>query len=200
MPLLVRLSCTERAICPESGGGALLLWARGAEHALQPRRLELPQAVRPRSGLRPQVPQPLPRWALPSLLPRRCASPPVDLVELSTFSMPCLSLCCLVLTRLLRPFWCSRWVREAANTSFSAATLTQAAVWYAGQHSCRCGAEQRKLPCTQRDWQCARVCGKSLGCGRHTCQETCHAGACASCPLQGPRSCPCGKVSSSGVP
>lgn len=37
------------------------------------------------------------------------------------------------------------------------------------------------------------MCGKPLGCGRHSCQEVCHAGKCSPCALAGPKACPCGK-------
>ena len=63
--------------------------------------------------------------------------------------------------------------------------------------SCHCGAETQKLPCSQRDFQCDRVCGKVLACGRHKCENVCHDGSCGGCPMEGPRLCPCGKVSES---
>ena len=41
--------------------------------------------------------------------------------------------------------------------------------------------------------QCTRVCGKPLDCGRHCCEQVCHAGPCGPCKLAGPKACPCGK-------
>ena len=65
----------------------------------------------------------------------------------------------------------------------------------AGKHSCLCGHETAEVACQDLPFQCGQVCGRQLDCGRHTCQEVCHKGDCGLCPLQGPRSCPCGKVS-----
>lgn len=42
--------------------------------------------------------------------------------------------------------------------------------------------------------QCTRVCGKPLDCGRHHCEQVCHAGPCGGCRLAGPKACPCGKT------
>ncbi|KAL4428037.1 hypothetical protein ABPG75_002126 [Micractinium tetrahymenae] len=59
---------------------------------------------------------------------------------------------------------------------------------------CRCGAEAQQLPCSQQGvFQCTRVCGKPLDCGRHGCEQVCHAGKCSPCALAGPKACPCGK-------
>ncbi len=63
--------------------------------------------------------------------------------------------------------------------------------------SCHCGAETQTLPCSQRDFRCDRACGKVLACGRHKCEKVCHDGSCGGCPMEGPRLCPCGKVSGS---
>jgi hypothetical protein len=63
-----------------------------------------------------------------------------------------------------------------------------------GPLPCRCGAEARVLPCHERGFQCARVCGARLACGRHSCERTCHSGPCGACPSEGRRTCPCGKV------
>ena len=63
--------------------------------------------------------------------------------------------------------------------------------------SCHCGAETQTLPCSLRDFRCDRVCGKVLACGRHKCEKVCHDGSCGGCPMEGPRLCPCGKVSGS---
>lgn len=63
-----------------------------------------------------------------------------------------------------------------------------------GMWSCACGAEQRQLPCQERHFQCTRVCGKVLPCGRHKCDQVCHAGSCGGCLFEGQRCCPCGKT------
>eukprot|EP00873_Tetraselmis_striata_P026513 jgi/Tetstr1/446777/TSEL_034264.t1 len=62
------------------------------------------------------------------------------------------------------------------------------------EHPCECGAETRRAPCSGRRWTCGRVCGAALDCGRHACQQGCHAGACGPCELVGARRCPCGKA------
>lgn len=52
------------------------------------------------------------------------------------------------------------------------------------------------MPCSERPLRCGRVCGQLLPCGRHRCTQTCHQpGECSACPNEGPRTCPCGKVS-----
>ncbi|EFN58119.1 hypothetical protein CHLNCDRAFT_34551 [Chlorella variabilis] len=61
--------------------------------------------------------------------------------------------------------------------------------------SCLCGAEVAQLPCSQQElFKCPRVCGKLLDCGRHHCEEVCHAGTCGPCKLAGPKACPCAKT------
>ncbi|XP_066250881.1 NF-X1-type zinc finger protein NFXL1 [Euwallacea similis] len=59
---------------------------------------------------------------------------------------------------------------------------------------CMCGSQQKLRDCSSPIWQCEKVCGKLLDCGKDTCQEICHAGVCDSCPLSKPRTCPCGKT------
>jgi len=43
---------------------------------------------------------------------------------------------------------------------------------------------------------CGNVCGRSLDCGHHECDRSCHVGPCDGCLLQPDRvtSCPCGKT------
>lgn len=65
--------------------------------------------------------------------------------------------------------------------------------------SCECGARTAAVPCADEVFRCGRVCNRQLACGRHTCDVECHAGACGDCALTGPRRCPCGKVSHSGL-
>eukprot|EP00884_Botryococcus_braunii_P007472 jgi/Botrbrau1/16726/Bobra.0276s0006.1 len=69
----------------------------------------------------------------------------------------------------------------------------------AGKHVCECGSEERTVACSQRVFQCGRVCGKELPCGRHKCERVCHSGACGDCPLSAARTCPCGKVTYSAL-
>jgi NF-X1-type zinc finger protein NFXL1 len=58
----------------------------------------------------------------------------------------------------------------------------------------------RRVPCSERGFQCGRVCGRPLGCGRHKCSRVCHDGPCGTCPSQGLRTCPCGKQEYQGLP
>mmetsp|Transcript_32563 Transcript_32563/g.52758 ORF Transcript_32563/g.52758 Transcript_32563/m.52758 type:complete len:944 (-) Transcript_32563:401-3232(-) len=58
---------------------------------------------------------------------------------------------------------------------------------------CRCGLTTEERACGDRDFQCAQVCNRPLGCGKHKCGEVCHTGVCPPCPLSGIRTCPCGK-------
>jgi len=68
------------------------------------------------------------------------------------------------------------------------------------ERHCPCGKTTYRLRCAQDDEKapekvqtCASVCGKSLPCGQHTCQSTCHVGPCDPCPIKVARSCFCGK-------
>ncbi|PAA59530.1 hypothetical protein BOX15_Mlig023225g1, partial [Macrostomum lignano] len=66
--------------------------------------------------------------------------------------------------------------------------------------TCRCGSQQRPaVLCSERDWQCDRVCNRDLGCGYHRCQRVCHSDPCGSCPAAGGRTCPCGKLPLPGL-
>ncbi|XP_012279263.1 NF-X1-type zinc finger protein NFXL1 [Orussus abietinus] len=59
---------------------------------------------------------------------------------------------------------------------------------------CRCGAEAEARRCSESKWVCERPCATPLSCGVHRCEGFCHrAGDCGSCPLEGNRTCPCGK-------
>jgi len=58
---------------------------------------------------------------------------------------------------------------------------------------CLCGATSEQRPCHLIKFQCNKVCGKSLDCGNHSCEVTCHSGKCPPCPLSLQRTCPCGK-------
>ncbi|KAF0920747.1 hypothetical protein E2562_036831 [Oryza meyeriana var. granulata] len=62
-----------------------------------------------------------------------------------------------------------------------------------GNHKCECGETMEERLCSERVFQCKRECGGMLECGKHSCERGCHAGMCGECPLQGRRTCPCGK-------
>ncbi|XP_023752902.1 NF-X1-type zinc finger protein NFXL2 [Lactuca sativa] len=62
-----------------------------------------------------------------------------------------------------------------------------------GVYNCHCGKATEKRECFQRDFRCETPCEKLLGCGKHVCSKGCHEGECGDCPLQGKRTCPCGK-------
>lgn len=51
-----------------------------------------------------------------------------------------------------------------------------------------------ELTCTEKAPTCGGTCGKVLPCGRHTCQERCHPGECASCRAVVAKTCRCGKM------
>ena len=63
--------------------------------------------------------------------------------------------------------------------------------------SCYCGANERDVGCSSNihGYECGEVCGRELSCGRHYCEQTCHAGACKPCPLVRIEQCYCGKSS-----
>ncbi|KAH9767109.1 NF-X1-type zinc finger protein NFXL2 [Citrus sinensis] len=60
-------------------------------------------------------------------------------------------------------------------------------------YMCRCGRVEEERECCERDFRCENACGKALDCGKHVCERGCHVGQCGGCPLQGKRTCPCGK-------
>ncbi|XP_015877400.3 NF-X1-type zinc finger protein NFXL2 isoform X2 [Ziziphus jujuba] len=63
-----------------------------------------------------------------------------------------------------------------------------------GLYRCQCGKEEDVKECCDRlNFRCDNPCEKKLGCGRHVCDKGCHRGDCGPCPLQGKRTCPCGK-------
>lgn len=68
------------------------------------------------------------------------------------------------------------------------------------QQKCFCGKQKREALCTwesnaSSEFSCGDPCGRSLHCGLHTCEEECHFGECAPCPLlpDSVTHCPCGK-------
>ena len=61
--------------------------------------------------------------------------------------------------------------------------------------NCFCGRATYRLRCGQPDngQSCGSKCAKILNCGRHTCEATCHAGACGKCTCEVEQTCYCGK-------
>ncbi|KAJ2357062.1 FKBP12-associated protein [Coemansia sp. RSA 2618] len=57
-------------------------------------------------------------------------------------------------------------------------------------HQPRCGADYDPGTCIQ---SCGAVCGEMLGCGRHKCEQPCHAGLCQPCPREEQQMCFCGR-------
>lgn len=68
-----------------------------------------------------------------------------------------------------------------------------------GIYKCQCGKLEMKRECFDRFFRCENPCVKLLGCGRHKCERGCHEGDCGDCPLQGKRTCPCGKRVYEGI-
>nr|NP_001071774.1 transcription factor protein [Ciona intestinalis]BAE06581.1 transcription factor protein [Ciona intestinalis] len=73
------------------------------------------------------------------------------------------------------------------------------------KQSCYCGGSVREVNCGSNEhnkqpldkdegcYSCANVCGKTLLCGNHKCEDLCHPGACKPCPLLPSllKVCPC---------
>ncbi|CAL1387580.1 unnamed protein product [Linum trigynum] len=63
-----------------------------------------------------------------------------------------------------------------------------------GVYRCLCGKKEEAKECCERDFRCEIPCNKPLSCGKHLCEKGCHSPeGCGGCPLQGKRTCPCGK-------
>ncbi|KAJ7959647.1 NF-X1-type zinc finger protein NFXL2 [Quillaja saponaria] len=62
-----------------------------------------------------------------------------------------------------------------------------------GVYRCRCEKKEEERECFDRNFRCDNPCEKVFGCGKHVCSKGCHSGECGQCPLQGKRTCPCGK-------
>ncbi|KAH8097069.1 hypothetical protein BXZ70DRAFT_974531 [Cristinia sonorae] len=68
---------------------------------------------------------------------------------------------------------------------------------------CFCGREILTFRCSLASSQarhdvashfsCSRKCDRKLGCGNHTCQDTCHDGPCQPCTVKDVAKCYCGK-------
>uniref|UniRef100_A0A8D1ZMW2 NF-X1-type domain-containing protein n=1 Tax=Sus scrofa TaxID=9823 RepID=A0A8D1ZMW2_PIG len=61
------------------------------------------------------------------------------------------------------------------------------------RQKCVCGKQVAERSCASPLWHCDQVCGKTLSCRNHTCEQVCHVGACGDCPRSGKRFCPCQK-------
>ncbi|KAG1123324.1 hypothetical protein G6F42_010657 [Rhizopus arrhizus] len=64
--------------------------------------------------------------------------------------------------------------------------------------TCFCGTTTRQARCVDTDYStkgfsCNEVCDELLGCGKHRCEQPCHAGVCAPCQVQEVQSCYCGR-------
>jgi hypothetical protein len=55
----------------------------------------------------------------------------------------------------------------------------------------RCGIEQGRGK--DKNLSCGNVCGRTLTCGKHTCEKVCHEGGCDDCPVRETVHCWCGK-------
>ncbi|OIW07741.1 hypothetical protein TanjilG_11899 [Lupinus angustifolius] len=69
-----------------------------------------------------------------------------------------------------------------------------------GVYRCQCGKKNEERECFNRVYRCEEPCEKKLRCGKHVCERGCHYGECGECPLQGKRTCPCGKRVYEGLP
>lgn len=66
-------------------------------------------------------------------------------------------------------------------------------------YKCACGKAEEQRVCAESEFRCGRPCDGILHCGKHKCSRGCHSGPCGACPLQGRRTCPCGKKEYKGV-
>ncbi|XP_012946753.1 transcriptional repressor NF-X1 [Aplysia californica] len=69
------------------------------------------------------------------------------------------------------------------------------------QQECFCTKTSRTVLCGTENFKmvsfsCEKPCGRTLSCGNHTCEELCHPGECAPCPLMPGQltTCNCGKM------
>ncbi|GAB4831946.1 NF-X1-type zinc finger protein nfxl2 [Ancistrocladus abbreviatus] len=62
-----------------------------------------------------------------------------------------------------------------------------------GVYRCQCRKVEEERECCERNFRCDNACERLLSCGKHICSRGCHEGECGECPLQGKRTCPCGK-------
>ncbi|XP_063216921.1 NF-X1-type zinc finger protein NFXL1 [Bacillus rossius redtenbacheri] len=58
---------------------------------------------------------------------------------------------------------------------------------------CHCGRSGPRMQrCSRKAWACGGKCGRTLGCGRHRCDQACHPGECSPCDLTSLQACHCG--------
>ncbi|KAK8747304.1 hypothetical protein OTU49_016736 [Cherax quadricarinatus] len=59
-------------------------------------------------------------------------------------------------------------------------------------NTCHCGQQPPQTRrCSSKTWSCGQVCGRTLTCDQHTCQDACHPGECKPCPRQSLQACCC---------
>jgi transcriptional repressor NF-X1 len=58
----------------------------------------------------------------------------------------------------------------------------------------RCGVDRGGPKRNGRDLTCGSVCGRTLGCRKHTCERVCHDGDCDACAIREVARCLCGKA------
>ena len=61
---------------------------------------------------------------------------------------------------------------------------------------CKCGKMKVPSQCSSAvgEMDCGEICGKTLSCGKHQCEETCHKPPCQQCPVTEPVACYCGNT------
>lgn len=62
---------------------------------------------------------------------------------------------------------------------------------------CYCGKNSDVVDCADSSYGCGEPCEKTIDCGYHKCEQTCHKGPCMTC-LKKPElqtTCPCGRYS-----
>lgn len=81
------------------------------------------------------------------------------------------------------------------------------------EQACFCGKNKREVLCGSKEsklvsdavgnnvYSCGIVCEKKLSCGSHLCEEICHPGECADCPLTpiNLKTCPCTQTKISDI-
>ncbi|KAJ7548966.1 hypothetical protein O6H91_07G035000 [Diphasiastrum complanatum] len=60
------------------------------------------------------------------------------------------------------------------------------------QLKCFCGAKSEMRRCGRGNFSCDKLCNKQLGCGKHSCEASCHAGPCQPCKKMALHRCKCG--------
>nr|XP_006818524.1 PREDICTED: transcriptional repressor NF-X1-like [Saccoglossus kowalevskii] len=59
---------------------------------------------------------------------------------------------------------------------------------------CVCGKSEKPIRCgTVSAIHCDAICGKTLNCGLHSCEEVCHAASCKDCTVMNKQECYCGR-------